>query len=294
MIVIEMNPRVSALERPGLQGDRLPDRQDRRQAGRRLHARRTAQRHHPRDAGLLRADHRLRRDQGAAVRLREVPRGRPDADDADEVRRRDDGHRPDVQGVAAEGAARPGVGPVRPRLRPRTTAGARRTSRRRDEIIAKLATPERRAHLVHPLRLQGGHDGRGRPSARRRSTRGSCTTSASSSTIEDELRAVPGRWTRSTPSCCCKAKQNGFSDRQLANLWNTSEREVRAASARRCGIEAVFKCVDTCAAEFEAYTPYYYSHLRSARSASSQRRRDTLRLGCRGRGPPARPASRGS
>ena len=46
MIVIEMNPRVVALVGAGLQGHRLPDRQDRRQAGRRLHARRAAQRHH--------------------------------------------------------------------------------------------------------------------------------------------------------------------------------------------------------------------------------------------------------
>src|SRR4029077_5952420 len=55
-----------------------------------------------------------------------------------------------------------------------------------------------------------------------------------------------------------KAKQNGFSDQQLANLWNTTEAEVRRDSQRR-GIHAVFKLVDTCAAEFEAVTPYYYS-----------------------------------
>jgi carbamoyl-phosphate synthase large subunit len=54
------------------------------------------------------------------------------------------------------------------------------------------------------------------------------------------------------------AKQHGFSDRQLAHIWNTYEREVRRVRKEH-GIEAVFKCVDTCAAEFEAYTPYYYS-----------------------------------
>ena len=73
VIVIEMNPRVSRSSRPGVQGDRVPDRQDRREDGHRLHARRGAQRHHPRDAGLVRADPRLRRRQGAAVRVREVP-----------------------------------------------------------------------------------------------------------------------------------------------------------------------------------------------------------------------------
>ena len=55
-----------------------------------------------------------------------------------------------------------------------------------------------------------------------------------------------------------KAKQAGFIDRQLAHLWGASIAEVHAAR-KRFGIEAVFKSVDTCAAEFEAYTPYYYS-----------------------------------
>ena len=55
-----------------------------------------------------------------------------------------------------------------------------------------------------------------------------------------------------------RAKQFGFSDRQLAVLWNTTEMEVRDERKRR-GIIATFKSVDTCAAEFEAYTPYYYS-----------------------------------
>src|SRR5262249_51606494 len=55
-----------------------------------------------------------------------------------------------------------------------------------------------------------------------------------------------------------RAKQAGFSDRQLAVLWNTTEMAVRADRKRR-GIVATFKSVDTCAAEFEAYTPYYYS-----------------------------------
>ena len=54
------------------------------------------------------------------------------------------------------------------------------------------------------------------------------------------------------------AKQNGFSDRQLATIWNLSDLEVREERINR-GIRATFKSVDTCAAEFEAYTPYFYS-----------------------------------
>ena len=73
VVVIEMNPRVSRSFGARLQGDRLPDRQDRRQAGRRLHPRRDPQRHHQQDAGQLRADARLRGRQDAALGVREVP-----------------------------------------------------------------------------------------------------------------------------------------------------------------------------------------------------------------------------
>ena len=54
------------------------------------------------------------------------------------------------------------------------------------------------------------------------------------------------------------AKQCGYSDRQLAKLLGSDELEVRAYRKQH-GIVATFKAVDTCAAEFEAYTPYYYS-----------------------------------
>jgi len=55
-----------------------------------------------------------------------------------------------------------------------------------------------------------------------------------------------------------KAKQYGFSDRQIADLTGSTELSARKLRKQK-GIEAVFKLVDTCAAEFEAYTPYYYS-----------------------------------
>ena len=54
------------------------------------------------------------------------------------------------------------------------------------------------------------------------------------------------------------AKRNGYSDRQLAKLLGSDEMEVRAWRKEK-GIVPTFKSVDTCAAEFEAYTPYYYS-----------------------------------
>jgi len=55
-----------------------------------------------------------------------------------------------------------------------------------------------------------------------------------------------------------KAKRFGFSDRQIGQFLGMSELEVREWRTSR-GISSVFKLVDTCAAEFEAYTPYYYS-----------------------------------
>ena len=54
------------------------------------------------------------------------------------------------------------------------------------------------------------------------------------------------------------SKQLGFSDLQIANLRGLTESEVRAARSN-FNIHAVYKTVDTCAAEFEAFTPYHYS-----------------------------------
>jgi carbamoyl-phosphate synthase large subunit len=55
-----------------------------------------------------------------------------------------------------------------------------------------------------------------------------------------------------------RAKRLGFSDAQLAWLWSTDEASVRSARLA-LGVRATMKTVDTCAAEFEAHTPYHYS-----------------------------------
>jgi len=55
-----------------------------------------------------------------------------------------------------------------------------------------------------------------------------------------------------------KAKSLGFSDRQIAHLTGQSEADVRALRKKH-GLVPSYRLVDTCAAEFEAYTPYYYS-----------------------------------
>ncbi|MGB9625294.1 MAG: carbamoyl-phosphate synthase large subunit, partial [Phycisphaerae bacterium] len=59
-----------------------------------------------------------------------------------------------------------------------------------------------------------------------------------------------------------RAKSWGYSDVQLATVFGVHHSGVRAAR-KQWGIEPVYKLVDTCAAEFEAYTPYYYSSYES-------------------------------
>jgi len=60
------------------------------------------------------------------------------------------------------------------------------------------------------------------------------------------------------PELLAKAKGLGFSDRQIAHLTGATEDEIRARR-KKLGIVPSYRLVDTCAAEFEAYTPYYYS-----------------------------------
>jgi carbamoyl-phosphate synthase large subunit len=55
-----------------------------------------------------------------------------------------------------------------------------------------------------------------------------------------------------------RAKRLGFSDRQLAGIVGATEGEVRTRR-RAFGVEPVYRSVDTCAGEFEAFTPYHYS-----------------------------------
>ena len=70
-----------------------------------------------------------------------------------------------------------------------------------------------------------------------------------------KTKGAPSRVTREV---LLKAKQYGFSDRQLAHLWGTSEKAIRRLR-KDLGVIPVYKTVDTCAAEFEAHTPYHYS-----------------------------------
>ncbi len=74
---------------------------------------------------------------------------------------------------------------------------------------------------------------------------------------EDQLRSIDALESISEEEMRV-TKRLGFSDRQLAHLFDKSEMQVRSYR-KGLGVTPVFKSVDTCAAEFEAYTPYYYS-----------------------------------
>jgi carbamoyl-phosphate synthase large subunit len=74
------------------------------------------------------------------------------------------------------------------------------------------------------------------------------------------------------------AKQYGFSDPELAELWGKSPEEVRQRR-KALNVRPVFKRVDTCAAEFESFTPYLYSTYEEENEADPSTRRKIMILG---------------
>jgi carbamoyl-phosphate synthase large subunit len=72
-------------------------------------------------------------------------------------------------------------------------------------------------------------------------------------------------------------KQGGIADVELARAWGTTESDVRKAR-EAAGIKPVFKTVDTCAGEFEATTPYFYSCYETANEATRLSRRSVIIL----------------
>lgn len=75
-----------------------------------------------------------------------------------------------------------------------------------------------------------------------------------------------------------RVKKQGYSDRQLAYATHTTEDEVRAYR-KSLGVVPVYKTVDTCAAEFEAFTPYYYSTYEEETEVLPSTRRKVMILG---------------
>lgn len=71
--------------------------------------------------------------------------------------------------------------------------------------------------------------------------------------LEDELSKQPNQL-----DLLLTVKQNGFTDRKIAELWKTTTEAIRQLRTEK-NIQPVYKMVDTCAAEFESHTPYFYS-----------------------------------
>ncbi|MDP6014445.1 MAG: carbamoyl phosphate synthase large subunit, partial [Alphaproteobacteria bacterium] len=94
--------------------------------------------------------------------------------------------------------------------------------------------------------------------------------------LEEEIKNQPEPL--ADPSLLKKAKQYGISDTRLANLLNTTEADVRNYR-RKNGIRPVFKMVDTCAAEFQAYTPYLYSTYETECEANPTSKKKIIILG---------------
>ena len=75
-----------------------------------------------------------------------------------------------------------------------------------------------------------------------------------------------------------RAKKLGFSDRQIAQLTGAEEAEIRE-QRKAAGIIPTYRLVDTCAAEFEAYTPYYYSTYGTENEIRASTKRKIMILG---------------
>ena len=97
--------------------------------------------------------------------------------------------------------------------------------------------------------------------------------------LEEELKSYASCSLSEVPEeLFKKAKSYGFSDKQLAYLWGKTEDDVRKERERR-KLFPVYKLVDTCAAEFEAYTPYYYSTYEVENEGKSSDKKKVLILG---------------
>ncbi|MFN3395004.1 MAG: carbamoyl-phosphate synthase large chain, partial [Candidatus Thermochlorobacter sp.] len=75
-----------------------------------------------------------------------------------------------------------------------------------------------------------------------------------------------------------KAKEFGFSDIQFAHLFGVSQADIRRLR-EYYGIKAVFKTIDTCAAEFDAQTPYYYSCYEEENESKASKKKKIIILG---------------
>ncbi len=96
--------------------------------------------------------------------------------------------------------------------------------------------------------------------------------------LENEITNYKLQITNFPKELMVQAKQYGFGDAQLGKLCGATELEVRCRR-KELGVNAVYKLVDTCAAEFEAYTPYYYSTYETEDEVRVSKRKKIMILG---------------
>jgi len=96
--------------------------------------------------------------------------------------------------------------------------------------------------------------------------------------MEGEIRKEAGCECGMSGETLRRAKEYGFSDRRIASLTGRHEEEIRRLRAEH-GVLPVFKRVDTCAAEFEAHTPYLYSTYERECEAGPTGRKKVMILG---------------
>ncbi|MDD2866468.1 MAG: carbamoyl-phosphate synthase large subunit [Candidatus Omnitrophica bacterium] len=100
--------------------------------------------------------------------------------------------------------------------------------------------------------------------------------------FETGLRDVAGAKgdlkNRLTPALLEQSKKMGFSDRQMSLFFGAHEDEIKELR-RHYGLKTTYKLVDTCAAEFEAYTPYYYSTYESEDESRPDTKKKVMILG---------------
>ena len=214
LLIIEMNPRVSRSSALASKATGFPIAKIAAKLAVGYTLDELQERHHRRrDAGVVRADHRLRRHQDSALHVREIPRRQRPPDDADEVGRRGDGDRPHVPGVAAEGAAQPGDRHRRPRSdRRRCRSPKSEQHRLREElrmpgpnriryvarcVPRRLAVRRSAVAVAHRSVVPRADRGPGARGSRR------CSEQGLAAFERDRVRAL---------------KRKGFSDRRLATL----------------------------------------------------------------------------
>ncbi len=96
--------------------------------------------------------------------------------------------------------------------------------------------------------------------------------------LEEKLKTLSWEEFKANKELFQQAKAFGFSDKQLGKIFNLPEKEVRLARQKQ-ELKPTYYLVDTCAAEFEAYTPYFYSTYEPGKEVAPLKEKKVVILG---------------